>query len=202
MGMDFGKIKSYIDRIVITDDLLEIGSDRGEGSTTILGSIAQTYQKTLHSVDMDVELINRNRQKHQSMPINFYNAKGEDFLDQVNNLKFSVILLDNFDWDFVFENKESPWYTMIKDQQVLYKSAYQLEMTNINSQIAHLVQAIKLTNMMSDQCIVICDDTYTTNNQTFDGKCGAVVPYLMSLGFKPYTEINGVVMIRNEKING
>lgn len=197
MGMDFREVEKYLDKIEITADLLEIGI--GDSSTGLFSNIAASHQKTLHSVDINTQNVEYIERTYKSGPVKFYNLKGEDFLDQHTDLKFSIVLLDNFDWDFVFDDTSSPYYEMIKDQQIRYKESFQLEMTNINSQIAHLTQAIKLTNMISEQCIVICDDTFLTGNQTYDGKCGAAVPYLMTLGFTPYIESNGIVMVRTNK---
>jgi hypothetical protein len=196
MGMDFSRINNYIDQIVITDDLLEIGSERGEGSTAILGSIAHNSNKILHSVDIDKTLISYNTQKHTSNPIKFYNLKGEDFLDQNNHLKFSIVLLDNFDWNW--HPLDTPDW--IQNQITDYKNIYNLEMNNLNSQKTHLIQSIKLTNMLADQCIIVCDDTWVLDNQgIYCGKCGAAIPYLLSLGFSINHEPWGVILIRAGK---
>ena len=191
MGMDFNLIKQYTAEISITNDLLEIGSDRGDGSTAVLSDIAFANQKILHSVDLSAEVIRENSEKYHGKPINFYNIKGEDFLDKYTDLKFSIVLLDNFDWNWWGENPPS----LVKDQRDAYKSEFQLDMTNTNSQIAHLMQAIKLTNMLAKQCVIVCDDTFLTSNQTYDGKSGAAIPYLLTLGFTPRTN-GGVILVR------
>jgi hypothetical protein len=194
MGMDFPKIYDYINQIVITDDLLEIGADRGEGSTAVLGKIACNNDKILHSVDMDQQIISENVRKYVADPIMFYNLMGEDFLDQNSHLKFSVVLLDNFDWNWT-PLETAVW---IGDQISNYKNNYNLEMNNLNSQKTHLMQCIKLTNMLADQCIIICDDTWFLHEHgIYLGKCGAAIPYLMSLGFSLSHERNGVILIRN-----
>jgi len=193
MGMDFSLIKKYAAEITITDDLLEIGSDHGEGSTSVLNDIAFANQKVLYSVDMDDTVIRKNSEKYHGTAVKFYNIKGEDFLDEHTNLKFSIVLLDNFDWNW-WINQTPP--NFLTEQQDTYQSKFQLDMTNTNSQITHLVQALKLTNMLSQQCVIVCDDTFVNNNQTYDGKCGAAVPYLLTLGFVPQVETNGVVLVR------
>jgi hypothetical protein len=193
MGMDFNLVRQYASEIVITNDLLEIGSDRGEGSTAVLSDIAFANQKILHSVDISAEVIHGNSEKYQGKSVKFYNNKGEDFLDKYTDLKFSIVLLDNFDWNWWGE--ENP-PSFLKDQRDAYMSKFQLDMTNTNSQIAHLMQAIKLTNMLAKQCIIVCDDTFLNSNQTYDGKCGAAVPYLLTLGFKPHITDVGVILIR------
>jgi hypothetical protein len=193
MGMDFNVIKQYASEISITNDLLEIGSDRGEGSTAVLSEIAFKNQKILHSVDIDAEVMRVNSEKFQGKPINFYNIKGEDFLDKYTDLKFSIVLLDNFDWDW-WGQENAPGF--LKKQKDLYRFKFQLDMTNINSQLAHLVQAIKLTNMLAKQCVIACDDTFVNSNQTYDGKGGAAVPYLLTLGFTPQRTPGGIVLVR------
>jgi hypothetical protein len=193
MAMDFNLIKQYAAEISVTNDLLEIGSDRGEASTAILSDIAFANQKILYSVDMNSQLIRRNSAKYQGKSVNFYNIKGEDFLDQYTDLKFSIVLLDNFDWNWWGE-EDPP--SFLKEQRDEYMSDYQLDMTNINSQIAHLMQAIKLTNMLAEQCVIVCDDTFLSSNQTYDGKCGAAVPYLLTLGFTPHITSAGVILVR------
>jgi hypothetical protein len=192
MGMDFNLLRQYAAEISITNDLLEIGSDRGDGSTAVLSDIAVANQKILHSVDLSAEVINGNSEKYHGKPINFYNIKGEDFLDKYTDLKFSIVLLDNFDWNWWGDNPPN----FLKDQRDAYKSKFHLDMTNTNSQIAHLMQAIKLTNMLAEQCVIACDDTFLNSNQTYDGKCGAAVPYLLTLGFTPYIKDVGVILVR------
>jgi hypothetical protein len=194
MGMDFTKINNYVNQIVITDDILEIGSDGGEGSTAILGKIAYDANKILHSVDMNASIISDNMQRYVADPIKFYNLKGEEFLDQNSHLKFSVVLLDNFDWNW--NPLETPDW--IENQISNYKNNYNLEMSNLNSQKAHLVQSIKLANMLADQCVIVCDDTWFLYEQgIYCGKCGAAIPYLMTLEFSLHHEPNGVILIRN-----
>ena len=194
MGMDFKKIKDYINNIVITSDLLEIGSDRGEGSTQVLSDIAVVNQKILHSVDVSNEIIQNNINQYNGMPVKFYNTTGENFLDQHSNLKFSVVLLDNFDWNWG-PGEKLPDNMLFQIKQ--YKDQFNLEMTNINSQQAHLIQALKLTNMLAEQCIVVCDDTFIDKtHHSYEGKCGAAVPYLLTLGFTAHVENVGIVLVR------
>jgi len=191
--MNFNLIKQYAAEISITNDLLEIGSDRGEGSTLVLSDIAFANQKILHSVDMSAEIISANSEKYHGKSIKFYSIKGEDFLDKYTDLKFSIVLLDNFDWNWWGEEHPPDF---LKDQRDTYRSKFQLEMTNTNSQIAHLMQAIKLTNMLAKQCVIVCDDTFLTSNLTYDGKSGAAVPYLLTLGFTPHITNAGVILVR------
>ncbi len=196
MGMDFTLIKKYAQSIKITDDLLEIGSDRGEGSTKILAELSLENKKTLYSVDFNEDVINKNVEIYKDLPVSFHVKKGEDFLDENKNLKFSVVLLDNFDWNY-WLNETTPDFVV--EQINYYNSIQNIEMNNINSQIAHLTQAIKLTKMLSEECIVICDDTSINNDHTYSGKCGAAIIYLISIGFIVFQENSGLVCLRNKK---
>jgi hypothetical protein len=196
MGMDFTQIKKYTQFIKITDDLLEIGSDGGEGSTKILAELSLENKKTLYSVDFNEDTINKNVEIYNDLPVSFHIKKGEDFLDENKNLKFSVVLLDNFDWNY-WLNETTPDFVV--EQINYYNSIQNIEMNNINSQIAHLTQAIKLTKMLSEECIVICDDTSMNDDHTYSGKCGAAVIYLISIGFIVFQENSGLVCLRNKK---
>lgn len=196
MAMDFSKIYNHLNEVKLTDNLLEIGSDRGEGSTPILAQIALDYDKVLYSVDIDEDIIADNKVKYSDYPVKFFHLSGEEFLDQNKDLKFSLVCLDNFDWDWEPLKK----YDNVQNQILYYKEKHNLEMNNLNSQKAHLLQSIKLTNLLSDQCIIVCDDTWFVEEQgIYYGKCSAAIPYLINLNFVPFNEpeSSGVILIRN-----
>lgn len=202
MGLNFKKvIPEYVKKIDVTGDFLEIGSERGDNSTPFFGSLAKEYNKKLYSVDVDKEIIDRCRREYfieMKLPIHFAQNTGERFLELHNHLKFSVVLLDNFDWTWR-PNVEKPDKVTV-EQTEKYKNTYGTELNNLNSQTAHLIQAIKLTNMLTDSAIIICDDTYLEiNTNVYVGKCGAAIPYLLSLGFKiVYSENFGVILMRKK----
>jgi hypothetical protein len=128
------------------------------------------------------------------LPVEFFYQTGEDFLDANKDLKFSIVLLDNFDWDWKPENTEAH----IVEQQHRYLEQFNLIMNNHQSQSTHLNQALKLTNMLTAEAMIVCDDTYWANEYgTYTGKCGAVIPYLEILGFRVVlNKDHGVVLIR------
>jgi hypothetical protein len=198
MAMDFSIVLDHIHDIDVTGDILEIGADRGDGSTFIFASIAAHMGRQLYSVDIDAEIIERNRIRFERMPfklpVSFYTQPGEAFLEEHTDLKFSIVLLDNFDWQWDPHKYED----FIKKQQDHYKAEFGVEMTNLNSQITHLKQAVLLTTMLTEQAVVLCDDTYWDHEHaTYTGKCGAVIPYLMTLGFVPMLERDhGVILVR------
>lgn len=202
MALDFNIIKEYSHFIdTSAGDFLEIGSDRGEDSTGIIGEIAKTYNKILHSVDMDPLIIQdcENNPNYKNHPnIKFYNETGEDFLDKTDK-KFTLALLDNYDWN---------WWApkipeVIVEQGNRYKKLGFNNMTNLNSQVTHLKQAMKLIPKMTDISMIICDDTFFVDNyQTYQGKCGAAVPYLLIHGYKIIFKDDsrgGVILVRTRK---
>lgn len=196
--MDFFKITEYLDSLSITGDILEIGSERGNNSTEILAEIAHQHGVTLYSVDIDPDLIRKNtehfRKNYPHLPIKFVNSTGEEFLRNNRHLAISMALLDNFDWTW-FPNKNESYAI---DQSRDYLSKYGLVMNNLNSQATHISQAISLMPLLTNNCMIICDDTFRVYPQeTYSGKCGAVVPYLLSQRFDiVYQEANGLLMVR------
>jgi len=201
MAMKFTETLQFIKEITIEGDLLEIGSDRGDGSTYIFATLAKNLDRKLFSVDVDKDIIDHNQEEFSrlpfSLPVEFFNQTGEDFLDANKDLKFSIVLLDNFDWDWNPQNTDSS----IVAQQIRYREQFNLEMNNHQSQLTHLKQALRLSQMLTDEAMIVCDDTYWANEYgTYTGKCGAVIPYLETLGFDVVlNKDHGVVLIRKNK---
>jgi spermidine synthase len=199
MAMDFSRVLNYIHEISVDGDILEIGADRGDGSTFIFASIAAHMGKQLYSVDIDKDIIETNHNRFERMPFNlpvsFYTQPGEEFLEQNSDKKFSIVLLDNFDWQWDPNQSED----FIEVQKSRYAKEFNIEMTNLNSQVTHLKQAVLLTNLLTKQAIIVCDDTYWDHSHaTYTGKCGSAIPYLMTIGFRPVLEENhGVILVRN-----
>lgn len=179
MGSIFKNVSEFVNDINEDEVLLEIGSDRWEGSTAFFAELAHLHNSHLHTVDIQTDIGPRLEQIIPS-PYNncytFYNTSGEAITSNWNK-KIRVLYLDNFDWDWNIRVKSD----MIAEQKVWYREQG-LTMNNINSQISHLTQAINLTPWLTRRSIIAIDDTYL-HNGTFTGKGGAVVPYLMMQGF-------------------
>jgi hypothetical protein len=110
------------------------------------------------------------------------NSTGEDYLyHRIYSLRpIKFLYLDNFDWDWHPDNSE----TFVRDQQERY-TELGLQMTNVNSQAAHLQQMIYALPHMAKNCLVVCDDTwYNKWWGHYSGKSGAVVPFLLANGFQ------------------
>jgi hypothetical protein len=194
MGNYYTKFQDHIGKID-RGAWVEIGVDRGEGSTQFFSNLAKDHATRFYAVDADIDQINRiqNTLKvDEQIPdhITVLHSTGETFLKEyVQNAqgnKISFVYLDNFDWDYQLNDEgESPG--VYQDHKDNYRNKFGLEMTNINSQIAHLQQAICLVSLdlLSDNCVIVCDDTwYMPKEGIYSGKCSAVVPYLLANGFK------------------
>jgi hypothetical protein len=129
--------------------------------------------------------------------------RGENYIQQLSNnnldLKASLVYLDNFDWDYWLGGQEEPFVAGVKQN---YRDKMGIEMTNVQSQVTHLLQAIYLMHMMSENSIIVCDDTwYHPTEGVFIGKCSAVVPYLLLNGYsllhnQGYRQNSGAILGR------
>lgn len=168
---------------------LEIGSDRGEGSTKFLADLAQRHGTALHTVDIDKQ--KTNAIEHSS--IVWHTGKGSKWSKTEYpkiGKKISLLYLDNFDWNYWVGAKDH-W---VQEQIIEYKEKFDIEMNNENSQQEHLEQTINLLSWLSDSAIVLCDDTFQIDGK-WDGKCGLVVPYLQQFGFCVTTTIQYGAML-------
>jgi hypothetical protein len=202
MGQFFLRAEKYLDQIPSSKvgEFVEIGTNRNfrDGSTKTISTWAERYGKNLKSVDIDPRVCEFVKQ-FEIQNLELYNQTGESYLQKFikSDQKISLLYLDNFDWDWHPEDSED----FVLEQQSRYQELG-FEMTNVNSQRAHLDQMIAALPCMAEQCIVILDDTWFIKAWAhFSGKGGAVVPYLISNGFKVLeTEphpVYGTIMGRN-----
>lgn len=179
--------------------IVEIGSDRWEGSSSYFADLANTHAMRFVSVDLDAgarERIRRTINPVHSSITEFVQAEGTQWTAQYQGPRIKALYLDNFDWDWS-TNKHTE---MIKEQKEWYANKG-IILTNLNSQTAHVTQMVNLLPYMSRQCVVCVDDTYEYNG-VFIGKGGAVVPYLLGQGFGMLAARDyGVILGRGYKNN-
>jgi hypothetical protein len=186
MGIYYKNVEKYLDKID-SDAWLEIGVDRGEGSTAFFSNLAANKNVNFYGIDADTNQINRAIAAltiDGKLPnhVTLASARGEDWLSVNTDKKFSLVYLDNFDWNYWLDIPEEPF---VPGQRQHYKDVLKVEMLNINSQLVHLAQAIRLMPLMSKNSIIVCDDTwYEPKEGIFIGKCSAVIPFLLTQGFK------------------
>jgi hypothetical protein len=134
--------------------------------------------------------------------VEIINSTGEEYLESfpAHTDYIGFLYLDNFDWDWHPDRTED----FVLDQQRRYAELNMPEMTNVNSQRAHLRQAELAIRALAPISLVVCDDTwYNKWWGHYSGKSGAVVPYLLNHGFEViYTEeqpVYGTILGRRLK---
>ena len=177
MGAVYKRSIKYLSDPLGQNIMVEIGSDRYEGSTQFLADLAQSRDQILHTIDID---------KSASMRINHPCIKWHHFLgsEWCENIlpklecKIDLLYLDNFDydWNISLSNK------MINEQKKSYQESFNLEMTNQNCQLEHMRQAVGCLPYMNRHGVIVCDDTYLWND-CWVGKCGPVVVWLQAHGW-------------------
>ena len=184
MGHVFRSVGKHLDQSSYPGDtILEIGSDRYEGSSYYFADLATCHDMKFITIDLDVSAIQRSR---KNIPTEWHDhcefvvGDGAEWTKRVLpelNPTIRIVYLDNFDWDWETEKHSD----MIEQQKAWYKKR-NIQMTNLNSQVSHLTQMINIMPYLAPKCIVCVDDTYDYKG-VFIGKGGAVVPYLLSNGF-------------------
>lgn len=149
----------------INASIVEIGGERGEGSTSFLQRFAHRKGVPFHTVDM----VNTG-------------MTGEQWCREVLpglNERVGFAYLDNFDWTFE-TFKHEPW---VHEQRAAYARAG-VELTNANSLAAHLEQTQLIEPFAADDCAILYDDTWQTPDGQWTGKGGTAIPWLLSRGWR------------------
>ena len=174
---------------------VEIGSERGEGSTVWLDALAAERNTKLITVDVSSKA--QGHWAHKLANTEFVVQAGSDWADDFahNWTDIAVLYLDNFDyiWDI---NEVRP---AIQLQMADYANRGVL-MTNQACQIEHLKQLMLLYSCLAPNAVVAFDDTYCYND-CWIGKCGPAVVYLLACGWEVahQTLDCGVVLTRKKK---
>ncbi len=174
---------------------VEIGSERGEGSTVWLDALAVERNTKLITVDVSSKA--QGHWAHKLANTEFVVQAGSDWADDFahNWTDIAVLYLDNFDyiWDI---NEVRP---AIQLQMADYADRGVL-MTNQACQIEHLKQLMLLYSCLAPNAVVAFDDTYCYND-CWIGKCGPAVVYLLARGWEiaHQTLDCGVVLTRTKK---
>lgn len=164
--------------------VVEIGSERGEGSTKFLYQWAQNQNIDFYSVDV-LEDASKNSELAPLSGIKFQVAETghawcRDILPTLNK-KIKVLYLDNFDWTDP-ANLIYPWL-----HELIGSYAKRgVIMNNENSKEEHRLQAVHCVPYMDEQSIVIFDDTWPAHHTEsgYDGKSGTAIPVFLNAGFK------------------
>ena len=185
MGQIFRRAEKYLDQLdpATIGWFVEIGTSRDgdDGSTPVIAGWADRFDQKLYTVDIDPKNIDF-ATKLGIPNVRTWLGSGEKFLKEFPKHLGSirVLYLDNFDWDWHPMNTEA----FVIEQQARYDELG-LAMTNLNSQMAHLNQAILAMPIMAETSLIICDDTWFNEHWGhYSGKSGAAIPYLVSQGYR------------------
>jgi hypothetical protein len=149
----------------VTASIVEIGGERGEGSTSFFQRFAAKKEVPFHTVDMVNTGYTGERWLREVFP-----AKQE---------RVSFAYLDNFDWTFE-TFKSEPWLL----QQVADYAKAGIVMNNANSMAAHLEQTQLLEPFAATDCAILFDDTWRLPDGPWTGKGGTAIPWLLSRGWR------------------
>jgi hypothetical protein len=186
MGQIYKNIHKYVPKLgKVEGSLVEIGASRpgDDQSTQYLHDLAKSIGADFITCDINVQRI----QELNDQGIPAVCNKGEDFLPTYEP-KVSIAYLDNFDWNWHPMATED--WTLVQIQE--YRKQYNIEMTNLMSQSAHVHQAVILETKTTTNSIIAMDDTwFDTGWDTYQGKGGAAVPYLIARGYTVLETTNG-----------
>ncbi len=172
-----------------TDMILEIGSDHNEGSTEFFNGLSINWEIPFYTVDVVDEPQHRfTHLDHIIWQVETGSIWTKTVLPTLGK-QIKVLYLDNYDWSNPGPNADS------------IKANYaqrNVEWSNLGSQMEHLAQMINCIPYMSEESLIICDDTpLIEHSGTYTGKCGAVIPLLLINGYKiVYSGNNGVILQR------
>jgi len=183
MGTTPYQILSDMNKLSISSDniVVEIGSERGEGSTKYLYHWALKHDIDFYSVDVD-ESASKNEDLNgvKFQIVEAGHVWCRDILPTLNK-KIKVLYLDNFDWTDP-ANLIYPWLHELIE---LYAKRG-VTMNNDNSKEEHRLQSLYCLPYMDQESIVIFDDTWPAHHTEsgYEGKSGTAIPLFIEAGFK------------------
>jgi len=179
---------------------VEIGSERGGGSTYYFSNLSRQTLNDFVTVDIDPVYLGPN--------IQAVTMSGEEWV--TTNLpemgkKISLVFLDGFDW--VAQPMQLRSGTVSPD---VYNAVDEyakkgLVLNNINCAVAHMKQINGMLPYMDDKCVVMfCDTWFNYTLDAFEGKGAGAVYLLLTEGFEIISssyKSNYVMLARNMRPN-
>lgn len=192
MGSIFKKLDRHLVNPESNSVFVEIGSDRGEGSTGELDRLAGIHNTKLITVD-----IVPHAQKNLADSLihtEFVVASGSDWAKHYQGPKISCVYLDNF--DYIWDTRDICSHAPTMKQLHEYNTRGQT-MNNANCQIEHMKQMLFLYPHLTPNAVVMFDDTYL-HNDCWIGKCGPGVVFLLAQDWTvvEHTTDTGVILKR------
>ena len=169
---------NLIDKFELSGSVVEIGTERGEGSTAYLAAASKEAGNKFYTVDFDI-----NAPKFPD--VEQYTMTGEEFFDYAfpEDEKICFAYLDGFDWIWEEPNGYVPHW--ILEQVESYKT-YGIEMNNTNSQASHMTITKAVAQRAADKCVILFDDTFGAGQYKFSGKGGTACDWLLEQGWTQF----------------
>lgn len=177
MGYCYKEIEKYADSIN-GGVVIEIGGDRGEGSSAFIKDFSKRHNLEFHSIDI-APIVFANQELYGG--VHTHIMDGTEFLKTFSK-KIKFAYLDNFYW--LFDNPSN-----LEVLKTLY--SVNPETNNRDSMEAHLQQAIEVDRLADNPCYVLFDDTWGMPDKSWGGKGGLAIPYLLKKGWKVLNEVEG-----------
>jgi len=167
------------------DIVLEIGSERGDGSSVFLHNWALERGLKFISIDVTSAASSYNPALIDYRVVDSGSNWCRNVLPTLNK-KIKVLYLDNFDiiWPCSYVNGKPD----IPTQQLIQEYAAQgVTLNNDNCKLEHKLQTQYCLPYMQEQSIFIYDDTfknfYNRPDINWEGKGGTAVPLLIKAGY-------------------
>jgi len=194
MGKVYQSITNYLPEKP-TGVFVEIGSERGEGSTIALNDLARQFKTKLISVDIKPDA--QQRYVHQLLHTEFVVDSGSIWAKEFasTHRDISILYLDNF--DYIWNVNDVTAEIQIQMQEYAGQG---IAMNNQNCQAEHMRQIVALSPCLAPDAVVVFDDTYCYND-CWIGKCGPAVVYMQAYGWSVIHQTLdcGVIMKRLDK---
>jgi hypothetical protein len=168
---------------------LEIGTSWWDGHTVFINDWTKQHGGEFITIDVIDETILEQQYLWQCNSLSAVDFRtctsGSDWCRDILptlGKKIKVLYLDNFDW--IWLSPDNTIHYNIQKQIEAYAKRG-VVMNNVNCQQEHLLQVQYCLPYLSDECLIIMDDTICEINfpVTFGGKCFTALPVLRDAGF-------------------
>jgi len=170
---------NYIDLFVKSNAglvLIEIGSERGTGSTYRLSKLCNNKGLKLITVDADPDINNHAGEIARKINPSFenYNELGEVYLSKYSENNVAICYLDAFDIVTDWPHKESSVETYKKRN---------VDITNQAAYKMHYDAAVAIHPKVIEGGFICFDDVWLDSNNVWQGKGKTAIPHLLSIGY-------------------
>lgn len=178
------------DVLIYPDDIiLEIGSDRGEGSTWYLAEHAVKTGSRLVTIDIDPNITSQVSKivSERKLPVSVIEGDATQILiDWRPNTRLTrFAYLDG--WDYPYDNMNS---AILNPQIQRYRERKQA-LTKQASADHHLALVVQLNQyIMASNSIIVIDDTWRDSTNTWQGKGARAIPYLLNEDWVIHDEVS------------